>query len=157
MELENSRLYSTRTCAAFQVYYAKVFCFFASAGVASGLQVVKFWLFPSVCWGGRIGWTTSVLVFTALHLLSCLQLRFQCISHPKSNLLYCQTWDWWLILTQKEYIFSIMTGTDKFPKDSDSMPSAFKLISILSYKSHTCSFFVSCTELTIAISKLPCG
>ena len=50
-----------------------------------------------------------------------------------------------------------MTGTDKFPKDSDSMPSAFKLISILSYKPHTFSFFVSCTELTIAISKLPCG
>ena len=50
-----------------------------------------------------------------------------------------------------------MTGTDKFPKDSDSMPSAFKLISILSYKSHTCRFFVSCTELTIAISKLPCS
>ena len=82
----------TRTCAVFQKY-AMLKCFvflrFCWSSIRSSgckILVVSFCLL-----GSRIGWTTSVLVFTALHLLSCLQLRFQCISHPKSNLLCCQT------------------------------------------------------------------
>ena len=94
----------------------------------------------------RIGWTT----FFSLHytvLLPPTQISEHLTGHQGPKFLHCQTCDWWLISTQKEF-FSITTGTDKFPKDSDSTPSAFKLrmfISILSYKSR--SFFVSCTEI----------
>ena len=152
MELENSRLHSTRTCAAFQVYYAKVFCFFASAGVASGLQVVKFWLFPSVCWGVEL--VGLHLYLFSLHCTFFLAFNSDFSAfHIQNPICFAAK----LLNSEGIYFLHLMTGTNKFPKDSDSMPSAFKLISILSYQSHTCSFFVSYTELTIAISKLPCG
>ena len=72
---------------------AEVFCFFASAGLVSGFPVVKIILGVALCLLGVLVELVGLLLFTALPLLSCLQLRFQCFSHQSLKFLHCQTCD----------------------------------------------------------------
>ena len=86
-EHKNTCLHGTRTCIVFQKYsMLKYFVsLLRSAGVISGLQVVKFWLFPSVCWG-RIGWTTCFYCITP-SFLSATQISVHFTSKSQFALL----------------------------------------------------------------------